>query len=76
MFAALTKQLLEHVNQLTSQPLSEQDQQTLHALIQSSLAKANLVTREEFDSQCKVLERTRQKIEALEKQLAKTNHDA
>jgi ubiquinone biosynthesis accessory factor UbiK len=34
--------------------------------LQASLAKLNLVTREEFDAQASVLQRTRQKLEALE----------
>jgi len=34
------------------------------------LGKLDLVTREQFDVQRKVLERTRNKVEALEKQLA------
>ncbi|WP_251358535.1 accessory factor UbiK family protein [Kangiella sp. TOML190] len=35
--------------------------------LQSGLAKMDLVTREEFDAQTKVLERTREKLEQLEK---------
>lgn len=38
----------------------------LQIALQSSLAKLNLVTREEFDAQAAVLQRTRQKLEALE----------
>jgi len=38
----------------------------LQLALQSSLAKLNLVTREEFDAQAAVLQRTRQKLEALE----------
>lgn len=34
--------------------------------LRSTLAKLNLVTREEFDAQAAVLQRTRQKLEALE----------
>ena len=40
------------------------------ALLQSMLAKLNLVSREEFDAQQAVLLRTRAKLEQLEKQLA------
>lgn len=40
------------------------------ALLQSMLAKMNLVSREEFDAQTAVLARTRAKLEALEAQLA------
>ncbi len=38
-------------------------------LLQTSLAKMNLVTREEFDVQSAVLQRTREKLELLEKQV-------
>ena len=42
---------------------------TLSSLIQEHLAKLDMVTREDFDIQTKVLARTRQKVEALEKEL-------
>jgi BMFP domain-containing protein YqiC len=41
----------------------------VRSLLQSSLTKMNLVTREEFDIQSAVLLRTREKLEQLEKQL-------
>ena len=40
------------------------------SVLQSALDKLDLVTREEFDVQSQVLGRTRQKLEALEKQVA------
>jgi len=39
------------------------------SLLQSTLTKMNLVTREEFDVQSAVLQRTREKLEQLEKQV-------
>jgi ubiquinone biosynthesis accessory factor UbiK len=36
------------------------------AVLRASLGKLDLVTREEFDTQCRVLERTRARLEALE----------
>lgn len=39
-------------------------------LLQQALGKMNLVTREEFDLQVALLERTREKLEALEQRLA------
>ncbi len=42
----------------------------IHSLLQASLTKMNLVTREEFDVQSAVLQRTREKLEQLEKQVA------
>lgn len=44
--------------------------QSLHLAIQSALAKLDLVTREEFDVQAKVLARTRQKLEQLTQRIA------
>lgn len=43
----------------------------VRSLLQSSLTKMNLVTREEFDVQSAVLQRTREKLEQLEKQIEK-----
>lgn len=42
----------------------------IKAALQSGLAKMNLVTREEFDIQTALLERSREKLEQLEQQLA------
>lgn len=38
-------------------------------ILQSAFAQLDLVTREEFDVQTKVLARTREKVNALQKQL-------
>ena len=43
----------------------------IKSLLQSTLTKMNLVTREEFDVQSAVLQRTREKLEQLEKQIEK-----
>jgi ubiquinone biosynthesis accessory factor UbiK len=43
---------------------------TFKATLQAGLARLDLVSREEFDVQRLVLQRTREKLEALEKQLA------
>jgi len=45
-------------------------EKNLHAATQSVFAKLDLVTREEFDVQTKVLARSRAKIEQLEQQVA------
>ncbi len=39
------------------------------AVLQAKLSKLDLVTREEFDTQAAVLQRTREKLDALEKQV-------
>jgi BMFP domain-containing protein YqiC len=41
----------------------------IRSAVEASLSHLNLVTREEFDVQAKVLARTRAKLEALEKQI-------
>ena len=45
-------------------------------LLQTTLGKLELVTREEFEVQRKVLERTREKLERLEQALAELQRDA
>ncbi|MGP4842871.1 accessory factor UbiK family protein [Marinobacter sp. 1Y8] len=45
-------------------------EQQARATVMSVLAKLDLVTRDEFDAQQAVLMRTREKVEALEKQVA------
>lgn len=42
----------------------------LHAAMQGVFSKLDLVTREEFDTQSRVLQKTRQKLENLEKLVA------
>ena len=39
-------------------------------VLESAFQRLDLVSREEFDIQVKVLQKTRQKLEALEKQIA------
>lgn len=44
-------------------------EKNFRAVLQSSFTKLDLVTREEFEVQMKVLARTREKLEELEKQV-------
>jgi BMFP domain-containing protein YqiC len=46
-------------------------QRNLKAMLAQQFAGLDLVTREEFDAQVRVLARTREKLEALEQRLAK-----
>ena len=48
----------------------EELQQNFKAVLQSGLAKLDLVTREEFDVQRAVLMRTREKLEELQRAVA------
>ena len=43
--------------------------ETFTSILQTGFAHLDVVTREEFDAQVKVLARTRAKVEALQKQL-------
>jgi BMFP domain-containing protein YqiC len=51
------------------QSLQDDLQRNLHTAMEAALGKLNLVTRDEFDIQQAVLQRTRQKLEQLEEQL-------
>ena len=50
--------------------MGEDLERNFKSLLTSGLEKMDLVTREEFDVQVAVLERTREKLEALEAKLA------
>jgi ubiquinone biosynthesis accessory factor UbiK len=49
--------------------IPEDIEKTFRTVLQSGFAKMDLVTREEFDAQSKVLARTREKLELLEKRM-------
>lgn len=66
LFAALPASL---------QNIEKDIQQKFKEILQSAFAHMDLVTREEFDVQCKVLARTREKMEQLQAQVdALLNH--
>lgn len=50
-------------------PPAEELEKILHALLQSAVARLDLVSREEFDAQCQVLQRTRERLEQAEQRL-------
>jgi hypothetical protein len=50
--------------------LGEDVERNFKSLLQSGMSRMDLVTREEFDLQAAVLERTRAKLDDLEKRLA------
>lgn len=62
----LSRKIREAVN---STPASDLNR-NIHALLQSAFTKLELVTREEFDIQVEVLQRTRSKVEQLESRVA------
>ncbi|NVK40587.1 MAG: accessory factor UbiK family protein [Oceanospirillaceae bacterium] len=51
-------------------PGQEAMRQQVRSLLQSSFARLDLVTREEFDAQAAVLARTREKVDQMEVKLA------
>lgn len=50
--------------------LKEDMEKNIRAVLQAAFSKMDLVSREEFEVQARVLQRTREKLETLEKQLA------
>lgn len=78
MITTLAKQLLsdiaQHFSTLPSDAqaslsASMKDSPQLQAMIEAALKRLNLVSRDEFDTQSAVLQRTRMKVEQLEKQI-------
>ncbi len=53
---------------LNSSPLTDLDK-NIHALIQGTFTKMELISREEFDVQAEVLRNTREKLSILEAKL-------
>lgn len=68
VFDELTSKLLA-VLPSSLQNLEKDIQQQFKTILQATFAHMDLVTREEFDIQAKVLARTREKVDMLEKQL-------
>lgn len=56
--------------------MGEDMERNFKSMLQSALARMDLVTREEFDVQLAVLARTREKLEALEARLAVLEENA
>ena len=64
----LTRKISESMHRgLTT--LQDDTRQHLNSALQSALSKMNLVSREEYDIQRAVLERTREKLDMLEKKV-------
>jgi BMFP domain-containing protein YqiC len=51
-------------------------EKNFRSVLQTTFAKMDLITREEFDVQVNVLKRTRQKLEMLEKKLAQIEENS
>ncbi|MEY4588056.1 MAG: Membrane fusogenic [Pseudomonadota bacterium] len=66
----LTQEITERLSTLPKPPLPSFDHGLLRHWVEAAVQKCQLVSREEFDAQTEVLQRTRLKVEALEVQLA------
>jgi ubiquinone biosynthesis accessory factor UbiK len=66
MISQLAQRLSQELQNVMPLITSLAPKRELHIALQSALEKLNLVTREEFDAQSAVLQRTRAKLEALE----------
>ena len=63
--------VISQVNDLVGNSgLRDEVDRNVKALVQSSLNRLDVVSREEFDAQTEILRRTRAQVEALEQQLA------
>ena len=56
-------------------PVFEQIDRNARSLLQSALTRLDVVSREEFDAQAAVLQRTRERLEALEAKIATLDED-
>lgn len=70
MLFDIPKQILTEIGQVVNGKNEEKlSESQLRSLLQAALRKCELVSREEFDAQRAVLERTREKLDALEHEL-------
>ena len=70
--SSLLKNLVEELSNILPAQFSafkKDFEQQCHSILTHTFAKLELVTREEFDAQVKVVARTRKKLEELEKKL-------
>jgi len=65
----ITRRLLERVPPAL-RSMREDLESNFRAVLRERLSKLDLVTRDEFDAQARVLERTRARLETLEARLA------
>lgn len=68
-FDELARRLLDSLP-AGARTLQRDLENNFRAVLRANLARLDLVTRDEFDAQARVLERTRAKLEALEAQVA------
>lgn len=69
----------EHVSQVlpgAGKATQEELSNNLKVIVSGIISKLDLVSRDEFDAQQIVLERTREKLDALEKQMEQLNSNS
>lgn len=70
MIKNLTEKLVDEIQRQLSNNNQAIPAREINIALQAVLTRLDLVTREEFDAQAAVLQRTRQKLEQLEQQLS------
>jgi ubiquinone biosynthesis accessory factor UbiK len=63
-------EIASKISQMLASSPAADIEKNLNALLRGIFTKLELVTREEFDIQTQVLQRTREQLDALEKRLA------
>ena len=69
LFEQFSRQLNDNLGP-GARAIGDEVQQHIRTAMNAAVAKLDLVSREEFDAQQAVLQRTRQRLEALEKHVA------
>lgn len=72
----LVDELTARMSELLAASPARDIERNLRALLTSGLSRLDVVTREEFDVQAKLLARTREKLAALEARLAELERQA
>jgi len=70
IFESISAGMAQFMQSRPDLPGQDMLQQQIKQMLQSSFAKLDLVTRDEFDAQAAVLSRMREKLEQLEAQVA------
>ncbi|QJD71722.1 accessory factor UbiK family protein [Marinobacterium sp. LSUCC0821] len=70
VFESISQTMTQLMQGKAELPGQDMVQQQIKTMLQTSFAKLDLVTREEFDAQSAVLQRTREKLEQLEAKVA------
>jgi ubiquinone biosynthesis accessory factor UbiK len=68
--SAVLDDIAKRLRALAAESPAADLERSFRALLSGTMARLELVTREEFDAQARVLARTREKLESLEQRLA------